>query len=131
MQFLNGMNFQQTLMHLRVAEKLVNNVEDQGRIHKDDRSKLMALTLNNLGCYYKRINKPNVSLRYMSSALKEEIKSRQPKSHIASTKLNICAILSSLGKHKQAIKYAVSAVADLIVIVKMIRISQISDPEKK
>ena len=76
MQYLNGMNFQQTLMHLRVAEKLVNNVEDQGRIHKDDRSKLMALTLNNLGCYYKRINKPNVSLRYMSSALKEEIKSR-------------------------------------------------------
>ena len=76
MQYLNGMNFQQTLMHLRVAEKLVNNVQDQGRIHKDDRSKLMALTLNNLGCYYKRINKPNVSLRYMSSALKEEIKSR-------------------------------------------------------
>ena len=67
----------------------------------------------------------------MSSALKEEIRSKQPKSHIASTKLNICAILSSLGKHKEAIRYAVSAVADLIVIVKMIRISQITDLDKK
>jgi hypothetical protein len=67
----------------------------------------------------------------MSAALAEEIKSQQPKSHIASTKLNICAILSTLDKHKEAIKYAVSAVADLIVIVKLIRIAQIPDLEKK
>jgi hypothetical protein len=63
--------------------------------------------------------------------LKEEIKSKQPKSHIASTKLNICAVLSSLGKHNEAIKYAVSAVGDLIVIVKLVRISQIEDADKK
>lgn len=109
----------------------MRNVEDPNKIHKDDRFKLKALTYNNLGCYYKRINKLNVSLRYMTQALSVETKSKQPKSHIASTKLNICAILSSLDKHKEAIKYAVSAVADLIVIVKLIRISQISDLDKK
>lgn len=79
-----------------MAEKLVRVIEDPNKIHQDDRSKLRALTLNNLGCYYKRISKPNVSLRYMSAALAEEIKGHQPKSHIASTKLNICAILSTL-----------------------------------
>ena len=114
-----------------MAEKLVRMVEDPNKIHKDDRSKLSALTLNNLGCYYKRIQKPNVALRYMSQALMEEERSRQPKSHIASTKLNICAILSSLSKHKEAIKYAVSAVADLIIVLKLIRINMIPDLVKK
>lgn len=35
----------------------------------------------------------------MKSALKQEIEGNLPKSNIASTKLNICAILSLLSKH--------------------------------
>lgn len=106
-------------------------VDGPTRIHRDDRSKLIALTLNNLGCYYKRAKKPNVALQYMKNALKQEVRSSQPKSHIASTKLNICAILSSLSKHSEAIRYAVSAIEDLSLTLKLVRISMIKDPEKK
>ena len=46
----------------------------------------------------------------MVEALKTDIANKAPKSHIASTQLNICAILSLLGKHVAAIKYAKEAV---------------------
>ena len=75
MESLSQKKIEETILYLRVAEKVVRVVEDPDRIHKEDRSKLKALTLNNLGCYYKYISKPNVSLRYMSAALAEEIKS--------------------------------------------------------
>jgi hypothetical protein len=77
--------------HLKMAEKIVNasrNVMD------DEYFKLYSLTMNNLGCYYKKIEKPNVALKYLKRALQNEIESLQPISYIASTKLNICAILS-------------------------------------
>ena len=61
-----------------------------------------------------RIGKPNVALRYMYEAIQSEIKNEAPPETIASTKLNFCAILSSLGKHRQAIKQA----DDAIVLLK-------------
>ena len=36
---------------------------------------LQAITLNNFGCYYKKINKPNSALIYLKQALALEIKS--------------------------------------------------------
>jgi hypothetical protein len=94
MEYLSNAEFKRTLTHLKAAEKLVRIFDGPTRIHKSDKHELIALTLNNLGCYYKRAKKPNVALNYMKNALKQEVYSSQPKSHIASTKLNICAILS-------------------------------------
>lgn len=131
MEQLSLGHFKTTLKFLRTAEKLVSLVDGPSRIHKDDRCKLIALTLNNLGCYYKRANKPNVALRYMKSALKSEERSGQPKSHIASTKLNICAILSLLHKHSEAIKFVDSAIYDLTDTLRLIKIQLIPNPHKK
>ena len=69
--------------------------------------------MNNMGCYYKKVGNPNVALRYMLSALNSDIKNKAPLSHVASTKLNICAILSILGKHLTAIEFALEAVTHL------------------
>ena len=66
--------------------------------------------MNNMGCYYKKIGNPNVALRYMLLAIKSDIENKAPMSHIASTKLNICAILSLLGKHLTAILFAQEAI---------------------
>jgi hypothetical protein len=41
-------------------------------MHKDDFNKLFSLTMNNLGCYYKKMFKPNVALKYMKQALENE-----------------------------------------------------------
>ena len=80
--------------------------------------------MNNLGCYYKKVNKPNVALRYMLEALRSDVDNKAPLSHIASTKLNICAILSILGKHLTAIQFAREAVTHLEHTLK-----ELSDPE--
>ena len=88
---------------------------------------MTALTFNNLGCYYKKVGKPKVAYRYMLNALEIEEQCDLPESHLASTKLNICAILSSLSKHTEAIEYANSACADLIEALKLIRIKCLPD----
>ena len=69
--------------------------------------------MNNLGCYYKKVKQPNVALRYMLEALRSDVSNKAPLSHIASTKLNVCAILSILGKHLTAIQFAQEAVKHL------------------
>ena len=49
----------------------------------------------------------------MVLALKADILNNAPKSHIAGTQLNICAILSELGRHLSAIEYAKVAIEHL------------------
>ena len=61
---------------------------------------LLGITFNNIGCYYKRDNKPKVALKYLKKSLEIEIFSNHDKISIAGTHLNICAILSYLGKHR-------------------------------
>ncbi len=67
----------------------------------------------------------------MKQALENEEATEQPKSHIASTKLNICAILSQLGRHQNAIEYALSAIQDLIMTIQVVKINQIQNEEEK
>ena len=78
-----------------------------------------------------RIYKPNVAFRYMKQALENEISSGQPKSHISSTKLNICAILSQLGKHNEAIGFVLSAIQDLQLTLEIVKVKLIKDEEEK
>ena len=62
---------------------------------------------------YSRVNSPQVALFYLKNALEEEIESKLDKISIAGSMLNICAILSKLGKHDEGVKYAQRAVAIL------------------
>ena len=48
------------------------------------------------------MNRPLVALRYMKLSLKADLQNEAPLSHIAATKLNICAVLSSLKRHTEA-----------------------------
>ena len=80
---------------LKQAEAILR-VNSKSNLAVSEYNRLYSLTMNNLGCYYKKINKPNVALNYLKNALKCEIDSKQPLESIASTKLNICAILSQL-----------------------------------
>lgn len=57
-----------------------------------------AVTFNNMACYYRRVNKYRLALTYLQNALSLEIKLDHPVS-IADTHLNLCAVLSHLGKH--------------------------------
>ncbi|KAL4481627.1 hypothetical protein ABPG74_007716 [Tetrahymena malaccensis] len=73
-------------------------------------NKLLAITYNNLGCYYRKDEKPNVALNYLKKSLMIEVYSVHDSTTIASTHLNICAILSRLNKHDIASEHAKIAI---------------------
>lgn len=52
---------------------------------------------------------PNMALKYQSRSLELEIKGGSDAISIASTHLNICAILSSLKRHIEALDYALKS----------------------
>jgi len=49
----------------------------------------------------------------MELSLKTDLLIQTPLSHLASTKLNICAVLSQLGRHTEAKQFAKEAVQHL------------------
>ncbi|DAZ96125.1 TPA: hypothetical protein N0F65_008704 [Lagenidium giganteum] len=67
-----------------------------------------ATTLNNLACYYRRLGKLHAAMTCLKRALEIEKKLQNVK-NAADTHLNICAVLSQLGKHKQALEHSQDA----------------------
>jgi len=67
---------------------------------------LLAVTCNNLGCYYKKTGKLHGALSYLRRALKMEQDLGTDEVTVAGTHLNICAILSKLEKHDKAAQHA-------------------------
>lgn len=67
-----------------------------------------ATTLNNLACYYRRLGKLHAAMTCLKRALELE-KKLQNVRNTADTHLNICAVLSQLGKHQQALEQAQEA----------------------
>lgn len=75
-----------------------------------DFSKILAITNNNLGCYYKRIQKLPLALEYLFKALKVEVHNVYDKSNLAGTHLNICAVYSLMNQHEKALGHGVLAI---------------------
>ncbi|KAJ0401340.1 hypothetical protein P43SY_007909 [Pythium insidiosum] len=67
-----------------------------------------AVTLNNLACYYRRQGNLHKALTYLTDALKIESRLDNIPNR-ADTHLNMCAVLSQLGKHQSALQHAQSA----------------------
>ena len=77
----------------------------------------LVVTCNNLSCYYKRKGKPEAALMYLQRA--ESLLGRldygpgaTEKSGLSTsttTQLNLCAVLSSLGRHDDALRHAQQA----------------------
>eukprot|EP00163_Fabomonas_tropica_P033380 TRINITY_DN872_c0_g1_i2.p1 TRINITY_DN872_c0_g1~~TRINITY_DN872_c0_g1_i2.p1 ORF type:complete len:364 (+),score=73.39 TRINITY_DN872_c0_g1_i2:301-1392(+) len=77
-------------------------------VNQHTRMKLRAVSFNNLGCYYKQLGKYHLALQYLKKA--DHIESRTPAAHNrAGTHLNLCAVLSQLGKHEVALRHAIAA----------------------
>jgi len=73
-----------------------------------ERLRLRAVTLNNLGCYYKKKGRLRSALKCLEKALK--IESRLPDcKNPADTHLNICACQSQLNRHNEALEHAQAA----------------------
>merc|ERR1719235_2637257 len=70
------------------------------------KSSLLALTCSNLGCYYRKAGLPRAALQYLDRALQVEEATSNDRPEqakaLATTMLNTCAALSSVGRHGEA-----------------------------
>ncbi|KAL3657469.1 hypothetical protein V7S43_017608 [Phytophthora oleae] len=102
MSFLQQDNYPVTIDLLKKAEVLTQ------RHHPVER----ATTLNNFACYYRRLGKLHSAMTSLKRALELE-KRLENVRNAADTQLNMCAVLSQLGKHQQALEHAQEALISL------------------
>uniref|UniRef100_A0A7S4GGL3 Uncharacterized protein n=1 Tax=Eutreptiella gymnastica TaxID=73025 RepID=A0A7S4GGL3_9EUGL len=108
----------QTDMARELLEKAERLIEEVGtKLNADAREtqqKLQATTFNNLSCYYSHEGDWDEALRYCTRAYSIE-KNNPEATHtdLATSSLNMCAILSRVGKHTSAVKHAEAAVERL------------------
>lgn len=80
---------------------------DPANLHMNAESRLVlrAVTYNNMGCFYKSMSKLHTALQYLRKA--QKIEERQGKcQNPAGTHLNLCALLSQMGKHQEALHHS-------------------------
>ncbi|CAG9320072.1 unnamed protein product [Blepharisma stoltei] len=104
MNQLSEEKFGQSIKVLKEAESLLSSLADSQPF-----SKLLAITLNNYGCIYKRMKRPITALKYLKQASQYEKLEPIDRINLAGTYLNICAIYSDLGKHDLALAEAKKA----------------------
>ena len=71
--------------------------------------KLRAITLNNIGCYYKRVAQGEKALEYLEAALEIDVSNPSDKTNLAGTHLNLSALKSQSGHHKAALSHCQAA----------------------
>ena len=95
---LNMEQFDITIYHLQKAELVARNS-----------LALKSTTYNNMACYYRRTGKVRTALSYLIQALELELKIDQPKT-LADTHLNLCAVLSQLDRHEDALQHSMLSI---------------------
>jgi hypothetical protein len=95
-------NFPVTMELLKKAEILAQNYPAE-----------KATTLNNLACYYRRLGKLHAAMTCLKKALEIETTILKNTRNAADTHLNICAVLSQLGRHEAALEHAQEALISL------------------
>jgi tetratricopeptide (TPR) repeat protein len=81
---------------------------DPANLHMNTESRLVlrAVTYNNMGCFYKSMSKLHTALSYLKKAQKIEERPNSRCQNPAGTHLNLCALLSQMGKHPEALSHA-------------------------
>lgn len=130
LKFMRGKHYQSALDRLRRAE----HFGAHPRLRSDARAQgswksfvqLRAATYNNLAILFRSVNNLRLALFYANKALRMEINFRAEPEHPgqhnqaeqgrpnpAATHLNMCAILSSMGRHSSALLHAECALSSL------------------
>jgi tetratricopeptide (TPR) repeat protein len=74
------------------------------------KSKLMAITFNNLGCLFKRTGNFAEALKYLYKSVNLEKSLPTESATIAGAHLNICSILSQQNEHSKAIRHGLRSI---------------------
>ncbi|CAE7825086.1 FYPP [Symbiodinium sp. CCMP2456] len=111
MKHLKDNNTEVSCKFFEKAEALT----DPANLHMNAESRLVlrAVTYNNMGCFYKSFGKLHTALQYLKKAQRIEEQSRGRCQNPAGTHLNLCALLSQMGKHQEALQHADKALKKL------------------
>lgn len=117
-----------------LLERALNLTRRTGPLqrHKSTRQKLQAATLNNIGCYWKNCREYGHALRYLKKASELEAKTMGLSTEAESparTHLNLCSVLSALGRHTQALDHA--RVAKKVLEIDQIRFIKSGGSDKE
>jgi tetratricopeptide (TPR) repeat protein len=107
MKHLKEGNSDTALKYFEKAEALTDPANSH--VNPEARRVLRAVTYNNLGCFFKSMNKLHTASQYLKKALAIEEQSGPKSQNPAGTHLNLCALLSQLGKHAEALVHAQTA----------------------
>ena len=101
MERLRNNAYSEALSYLSEAEMMLksNSCSDQ----------ISAITLNNLGCYFKKTGNLHEALSYLNQALDKERKASKDLINLAGTHLNLSAIYSQQKMHETALSHALKA----------------------
>merc|ERR1719454_1062757 len=104
MKHLKDGNTESSCKFFEKAEALM----DPANLHMSPESRLVlrAVTYNNMGCFYKSMSKLHTALQYLRKAQRIEERSNGKCQNPAGTHLNLCALLSQMGKHQEALQHA-------------------------
>jgi tetratricopeptide (TPR) repeat protein len=97
--------------NLRGALDLLKRAEEVASKNEVDR----AITYNNLACYYRRTGKLRTAVKYLEAAL--AIEEYSGRTDAAQTRLNLCATLSQLRRHGEALAQAQTALIRIYEIL--------------
>lgn len=84
------------------------NILDRKNILK--KTKLLALTFNNFGCFYKKVGDMPSAVKFLQKSVAEGSKEQFDIVNLAGTHLNLCTIYSLIAEHSQALSHAMSAI---------------------
>lgn len=104
MEQLQQENYENSLSYLKQALLGIKSISEESL-----KNKLLAITYNNLGIFFKRVSNFPEALKYLYKSIELENKIPNEISTISGAHLNICSILSSQGDHSQAIRHGLRA----------------------
>ncbi|CAD8088820.1 unnamed protein product [Paramecium primaurelia] len=113
---LQKQNYEQCIEYLRKAELATIYVPE-----------LKVQTFNNLACYYRKMGKTRTALQYLQQALSIELQQKQSTS-LPDIYLNLCAVLSQLERHEEAIQHIYLSI---IMLQHELLISTFQKPEQR
>jgi tetratricopeptide (TPR) repeat protein len=126
---MNALNREEHSTSFELLKK-AESLTEEGLFLGDEqeRLRLRAVIFNNLGCFYKRRSKLHASLQYLEKALNLELQCAIVENP-AGTHFNMCATLSQLGRHPQALQHAMCAVEILGNVSESARSSGLSSDD--
>lgn len=99
---------------------------------------MRAITYNNFACLFRKTNKLRNALQYLEAALILEYKTLNDEGTVSENliisnpceiHLNICAILSQLGKHDQALSHAMKAL--ILIQDELLELPEVEQQESR